>query len=275
MAVVLLAALLHAGWNAAVRVSSGEFYDTLVILAGGGLCSLLLLPFLPLPADASWPYLAASIVVHIVYFVLISHSYRNGELSFVYPLMRGSAPAISAIALLWLMDEPLSAGGWAGVILISGGVLLLAGDSLTSRSFDRGAATAAVANAVVIALYTLVDGQGSRLSGHALAYTSWMFLLTASLMLGFSAALEGAALLQHLRGNWRRGLFGGVCSMAAYALVLWAMTRAPIALVAALRETSVVFAALIAVVVLKERVTMFRALSIAAVGAGAMALRVL
>jgi drug/metabolite transporter (DMT)-like permease len=102
-----------------------------------------------------------------------------------------------------------------------------------------------------------------------------MFLLSASLMLGFSAALEGAALLQHLRGNWRRGVFGGVCSMAAYALVLWAMTRAPIALVAALRETSVVFAALIAVLVLKERVTMFRTLSIAAVGAGAMALRVL
>lgn len=274
MAVVLLAALLHAGWNAMVRLSPGKFYETALILAGGGFCTLVLLPFLPAPAPASWPYLAASSLIHVAYFALVAHSYRSGELSFVYPLMRGTAPVMSAIAL-WLMAEPLSAGGWAGVILISGGVLLLAGDSWTSGRFDRRAAAAALACAGVIAVYTLVDGRGARLSEHPLAYTSWMFLLTALLLLALTAAREGPALLQHLRANWQRGLFGGTCSFAAYALVLWAMTRAPIALVAALRETSVVFAALIAVVLLKERVTMFRCLSIGAVCAGAVAMRVL
>lgn len=272
MAIVLFAAALHAAWNALVRASADKFLDTVMIVAGAGAWTALLLPLMPLPAVESWPYLAASVVIHVAYFALVAVSYRGGELSFVYPLMRGSAPALTAVAGLLLINESPSAGGWAGVLLISCGVLVLAADSLRTGSFRIEPAMFALANAGVIVIYTLVDGQGARLSGHAFSYTGWMFLLTAPWLLAIAAAGQGGV-VDRIRRGWRKGLLGGACTLASYGLALWAMTRAPIALVAALRETSVVFAVIFAVVFLKEPVTRARYLSIAAVCAGAMAIK--
>lgn len=274
MAVVLFAAALHAGWNALVRASADKFQDTVAIVLGAAVWMALLLPLLPVPAVESWPYLAASVLIHVAYFVLVAVSYRGGELSFVYPLMRGSAPALTAVAGALLINELPSPGGWAGVLLISTGVLLLAGDSLRSGTFRAAPAMFALANAGVIVVYTIVDGQGVRLSGHALSYTGWMFMLTAPLLLGVAAATQGHAALRRIAGGWRRGLLGGACTLASYALALWAMTRAPIALVAALRETSVVFAAIIAAGILREPISRIRYLSILTVCAGAIALKV-
>lgn len=275
MVIVLFGAILHAGWNALVRASPDKFQDTVLIVLGAGVWTLLLLPLAPLPAVASWPYLAASVLIHVAYFILVAFSYRSGELSFVYPLMRGAAPALTAVVGVLLINESPSPGGWAGVLLISCGVLVLACDSWHSGTFRAAPALFALTNAAVIVVYTLVDGQGARLSGHAFSYTAWMFLLTAPLLLAIAAAGQGRKVVRHIRLGWRMGLLGGACTLASYGLALWAMTRAPIALVAALRETSVVFAAVIAAYFLKEPLTRLRVASIVTVCAGAIAMKVL
>lgn len=274
MAIVLFAAALHATWNALVRASSHKFQDTVLIVLGAGVWTAFLLPLFPIPAVESWPYLAASVLIHVAYFSLVAFSYRSGELSFVYPLMRGSAPALTAVAGALLINESPSLGGWAGVLLISCGVLVLAGDSWRSGTFRAAPAMLALTNAGVIVVYTVVDGQGARLSGHAFSYTGWMFLLTAPLLLAIAAAGQRREVLQRIKLGWRRGLLGGACTLASYGLALWAMTRAPIALVAALRETSVVFAAIIAAYFLREPITRLRYASILTVSAGAVAIKV-
>lgn len=274
MAIVLFAAALHASWNALVRVSAHKFHDTTLIVLGAGVWTVLLLPLVPVPAVESWPYLAASVLIHVAYFSLVALSYRSGELSFVYPVMRGTAPVLSAVAAALLINESPTLGGWAGVLLISCGVLALAGDSWRSGTFHSASAVFALINACVIVVYTLVDGQGARFSGHAFSYTGWMFLLTAPLLLAVSVAGQGREVLQRIQLGWRKGLLGGACTLASYGLVLWAMTRAPIALVAALRETSVVFAAILAAYFLKEPITRLRVASILTVSAGAVAIKV-
>jgi drug/metabolite transporter (DMT)-like permease len=273
MAIVLFAAALHASWNALVRASSQKFHDTVLIVLGAAVWTALLLPFAAIPAVESWPYLAASVLIHVAYFSLVAFSYRSGELSFAYPLMRGTAPALSAVAAALLLNESPALGGWAGVLLISFGILVLAGDSWRSGTFRAASAVFALTNAGVIVVYTLVDGQGARLSGHAFSYTGWMFLLTAPLLLAIAAAGQRAEILQRMRTGWRMGLTGGACTLASYALALWAMTHAPIALVAALRETSVIFGAIIAAAFLKEPITRLRAASIFMVCAGAAAIK--
>ena len=273
MAIVLFAAALHAGWNALVRASAEKFRDAVLIVLGAAFWATCLLTQVPVPDLESWPYLAASVLIHVAYFTLLAYSYREGQLSFAYPLMRGSAPAMSAIAAALLINESPSPGGWAGVLLICCGVLVLAGDSWRTGTFRAAPAAFALTNAGVIAAYTLIDGQGARLSGHAFSYTGWMFVLTAALLLAVSAARNGREMLRHVRRGWRRSLLGGACTLASYGLALWAMTRAPIALVAALRETSVVFAAIIAASFLKEPITRLRYASIVTVSAGAVAIK--
>jgi drug/metabolite transporter (DMT)-like permease len=273
MLAVLLGALLHAVWNAMIRGSGNRTLDTVLVAAGAGVLMICILPFAPLPAPASWPYLLASGVIHVAYFLLVALSYRHGELSFVYPIMRGSAPALSAIAAALLLAEVPPAGGWLGVALICGGVVLLAGDAWRKQAFNGNAALFAIGTAGVIVVYTLVDGVGVRLSGQAASYTGWVFLLTSIPFVGIFLVRDRAATMTYLRQHWQRGLLGGVCALASYALALWAMTQAPIALVAALRETSVVFAVLIAAIVLRERITRIRYLSILVVTAGAAAIK--
>jgi len=271
--VVLLAALLHAGWNALVRSAADKFQSTLWVVCGAGALSLLLLPGLPLPAAPSWPYVFASGLIHVVYFTGVALAYRGADLGFAYPVMRGTAPVLAALAaLLWLHESP-STGGWTGIALICGGVLLLARDAWSSGRVRPAAMALALGNAGVIALYTLVDGQGARLSGHALGYTAWVFLLTAALLPGVALAWRGRTVLRPPRDAWRTALLGGAGTLAAYSLVLWAMTRAPIATVAALRETSIVFAALIGLLFLKEPLGRWRLVSLLLVGAGAVALK--
>jgi drug/metabolite transporter (DMT)-like permease len=274
MAIVLFAAALHAAWNALVRGASHKYHDTVLIVIGAAAWTAALLPLAPIPAVESWPYLAASVLIHVAYFSLVAFTYQNGELSFAYPIMRGSAPALTVVAVALLLHESPSLGGWIGVLLISCGVLVLAGDAWRAGTFRSASAMLALANAGVIVVYTVIDGQGARLSGHAFSYTGWMFLLTAPLLLAIPAASQGREMLQRIQLGWRRGLIGGACTLASYGLALWAMTRAPIALVAALRETSVVFAAIIAASFLKEPITRFRYASIFAVSAGAVAIKV-
>lgn len=272
--VVLLSAALHAGWNALVRASSDKFVDTGLIVWGAGAWAACLLPFLPLPAFESWPYLAASVVIHVGYFTLVAFSYRGGDLSFVYPIMRGSAPAFSALAAVFVLNELPSPGGWAGVLLISSGVIVLAGDAWHKGLFRPASAMFALTNAGVIVIYTLIDAQGARLSGQAFSYTGWMFLLTAMLSFGVFFAVRGRQIILQIGSGWRKVVIGGACTLASYCLALWAMTQAPVAAVAALRETSVVFAAIFAAYFLKETISRLRYSSIVMVTAGAVAIKV-
>lgn len=272
MFVVLLAALVHAGWNALVRSSTDKIQSTLLVVGGAGAFSVLLLPVLPNPAVASWPYLLASGLIHVGYYTLLALSYRNSGLSFAYPVMRGSAPVLAAFAALLLLGESPSTGAWAGIALICFGVLLLAGASWGGLHVSTIAF--ALGNAVVIALYTLVDGQGVRLSGHALAYTAWVFVLNAAFTFAGVALFRKRLVFTWQRAAvWRTAALGGLGTLTAYSLVLWAMTRSSIASVAALRETSIVFAALIGALLLGEHLNRWRWLAVLLVTAGAVAIK--
>lgn len=273
MLAVLFGALLHACWNALIRGSTDRTLDTVLVVAGAAVIAACALPFAPLPAPASWPFLIASGLIHVVYFMLVAQSYRHGELSFAYPIMRGSAPVVSAVAAALLLTESPSAGGWLGVLLISGGVMLLAADSWRTGAFQGRAALFALATASIIVVYTLADGIGARLSQQAAAYTGWVFVLTAIPLVTIFLARSGAATRGYFRAHWRRGLLGGACTLGSYGLALWAMTQAPIALVAALRETSVIFGALLAFALLGERLSRVRWAAIAVVTAGAVVIK--
>jgi drug/metabolite transporter (DMT)-like permease len=266
---VLGGALLHAVWNTLVKSSRDKELDTYAVAAGSGLLALFLLPFLPLPAAAAWPWLAASAAVHILYFMFLAGAYRHGELSYVYPVMRGGGPMIVAASGALVFAEVLRRTEWLGVLLVCGGILALA-----SGAHDRRATLFAIANAGVIGAYTLIDAQGARASGAPVSYTLWFFAAMALVILAMGLAKRGAAVPRYLGRHWLRALAGGACSVGSYGIALWAMTRAPVALVAALRETSVIFGAVLAAVVLKEKLTRRRLIATGAVLVGLVLLRI-
>lgn len=274
MTAVLFAALLHAAWNAIVKSSPDKQLDTVLVTAGAATVSIVTLFFLPVPAPQSWGYLAASALIHVAYFALVAAAYRTGDLSYVYPIMRGSAPLLTAVAAGLLLAEPLGIGGWSGIVLISAGILLLAANQWRQGKFDAPQTLFALGNALVICIYTLVDGIGTRLSGNAFSYVGWMLAFNAILLVALAAWRRPEALVAHARVRWKLGLAGGACTWASYAIALWAMTQAPLAAVAALRETSVIFGTILAAVVLKERFGATRYAAALLVCAGAAALRI-
>jgi drug/metabolite transporter (DMT)-like permease len=229
---------------------------------------------MPFPDSGSWPCLIASVLIHVGYYGLLVFAYRGGDLSLVYPIMRGSAPALTTLAAAVLLSERPSWGGWAGVLLVSGGVLLLAADSPRSKDFRLAPVVYALMNAGVIVGYTLVDGVGARLSGHAFSYTGWMLMLAGVLFFFVSIGFGRGWMTQHILRQWKKGTAGGVCALASYSLALWAMTHAPIAPVAALRETSIIFSAVLAVILLKESISPLRYVSIVIVSTGAIVIKV-
>jgi drug/metabolite transporter (DMT)-like permease len=268
-AAVLGAALLHAAWNTLVKASADKELDTYAVAAGSGVLALIIIPILPAPASASWPWLAGSAAVHILYFVFLAGAYRYGELSYVYPIMRGGGPMIVAASGAAVFAEALSGGQWLGVLLVCGGIVAFA-----SGAHDRRATLFALANAAVIGTYTLIDAQGARASAAPVSYTLWFFAANALVIIAMGRLKRGSAVPRYLARHWRRALLGGACSVGAYAIALWAMTRAPVALVAVLRETSVIFAAILAALVLKEKLTRRRLFATGAVLAGLILLKI-
>ena len=275
MLVVLLAAALHASWNAIIKAGSDKFHDTGLVTIGAAIVPGLLLPWIPLPAPTSWPYLAASVVIHFGYFSLVALAYRAGDLSYTYPIMRGVAPMLTALVASLMVDESLTVGGKIGILLLSAGILTLAGDNWWSGRFDFAATAFGLLNAVVISMYTLVDGIGIRLAGKPESYICWLFFLTALPFLALSLLRQRRLFTAQLKSRWAMGLIGGLCTFGSYGLVLWAMTHVPIALVAALRETSVIFGTVIAAVFLRERFGPSRYVAAGLVTAGAVAMKVL
>jgi drug/metabolite transporter (DMT)-like permease len=273
MLIVLFAALLHASWNAVVKSSPDKFLDIVLVTSGAAALSAAVLPLLPLPWPASWPYLAASVAIHVAYFALIGAAYRSGDMSHAYPLMRGAPPLLVALASGPLIGERLSLGEWGGIFLICGGILgLLLVDRRTSSLAGRTTRFALI-NVVVIAAYTLIDGTGVRLSGNPVAYTMWLFLLTAPSILIWTLLSRRADITRHIYSRWHFGLIGGACTLGAYILVLWAMTQAPVAMVEALRETAIIFGIAISAFVLKERFGWSRPVAAAIILAGVITIK--
>ncbi len=250
---VLVGAALHAAWNVGLRSGARQREATAVLAVSTSLLGAAALPALPAPDAAAWPHLAISAVLHVVYFNLVAEAYALGAISLTYPVMRGTAPALAAVLAAVAFGERLRPAGWAGLVAISAGVSLQA--RRRGVSGEGRALAVALANALVIALYTVNDGIGARLSHSPIAYALWTFVLpgvpTALILLRgrvgrvFAEESAGAILA--------RGVGGGACSVASYTLALWAMTLAPIGAVAALRESAMVFGVAFAWLFLNER----------------------
>ena len=267
---MLGAALLHASWNALLKSGADPLLDTaLVALSGSALCVPLLAMVAP-PEPASWPYMAISVAIHIGYYATLAAAYRVGDLSHGYPIMRGTAPLLVAVGTIGMFGEALSGSGWAGVLLICAGVLSL---GMIGGGATRKATMWALLNAFIIAVYTVSDGIGARVSGGVERYVVWGFFLMGLPFGLLVVALRRGEFVRHAARFWWRGLGGAMLSGLAYAIVLWAMMRAPIAVVSALRETSVVFAALIGAWLLKEGHLARRLPSALVVVAGVVALK--
>ncbi len=232
---------------------------------------------LPRPATAAAPFIAASALVHILYFLLVGRLYRNADLSVAYPIMRGLAPLIAAlIAFVTLSEQP---GPFAvlGVAVPAGGVALMGASGMAHGRIDGTTITVALADAFIVAVYMVIDGAGARISGpsalFAFTYNAWADALTALVYAPVVFALRGGAAAIAIVRFWRRGLVGGLAAFVGYAVVVWAMTRAPIAVIAALRETSVLFAALIGIALLGEPFRPPRAVAALIIFLGVVVLR--
>ncbi len=250
---VLFAALCHAGWNALIKVGLDPRSTTTLISLGAGVASLIFVPLTGVPAAAAWPWLIGSVVIHLFYFAGLIESYRTGDLGQVYPIARGSAPLMTATVATVAVGEKLSMIGWAGIVALVAGVFLLsARGGRDLAKIDRRAVGFALFTAVTICAYSVVDGIGGRLAANPNAYSLWLFVGIAVVMLPYALLRDGRAVLPAMRQFWWRGFVGGALQLLSYGIAIWAMTLAPIAIVATLRETSVLFGAIIAVLVLKE-----------------------
>ncbi|MGI9133974.1 MAG: EamA family transporter [Rhodoferax sp.] len=273
---VLLGALLHAGWNALVKSSHDKALDTALIHLLGSLLAMPLVLLLGWPAAAAWPYILASVLIHIAYYVALTEAYQHGDLGLTYPLMRGTAPLLVAIFSMLVVGERLSLWGWMGVLGICGGVVTL---GLSRHALDsRRAVGFALANAVVIATYTFVDALGARAAtqsgGAVLQYVATLFMLDGWPFGLLVLARRGPKLWRpYAARRWPLALGGATASLGSYGIALWAMTQAPVATVAALRETSVLFAALLGTWLLGESFSWRRALGTGSIVVGVVALR--
>ncbi|MBB5120068.1 membrane protein [Streptomyces eurocidicus] len=264
-AAVLIAAVTHASWNALAHGIRDQLLAFTLVGGGGALCGAALLPFVPAVQGGAWPYLLASAVLHVVYQLLLMRSFTLGDFGQMYPIARGSAPlAVTVLAAAFAGEVP-DAWQLAGVAVASAGLVGLAlwGIRGSGARPHWPAITAALGTGLAIASYTVVDGLGVRASGSALGYIAWLMVLEGLAIPAYALATRRGRILAELRPHAARGLLGGLLSVFAYGLVLWAQTRAALAPIAALRESSIIVGAAIGAVVMKER---FGAPRIAAAG---------
>jgi drug/metabolite transporter (DMT)-like permease len=270
---VLLAAVLHASWNALLKGIEDRLAVIVLLDLTGLAVSLAAIALGAEAARASWGFLALSVLLHTGYKLLLLQSYRFGDLSQVYPLARGSAPLLVAVVAALVVGERLSPVQLAGLTGVCGGLVLLL--EVDRADLRRAPAVGlALATGVVIAAYTVVDGLGVRRSGGELGYVAWLFLLDGLPIPLFAVAFRRPGLAARLRAGLGVGVVAGVLSLVAYGLVLWAQRRGALAVVAALRETSVLVAALIGGLVFGERFGRRRVLAAALLAAGIVVLNV-
>jgi len=265
---VLGSALLHATWNAMVKTGGDKLTGMILVVVSNGLMGLVVAAFYPLPGAAVWPWILASGLIRTVYYLALGYAYEHGDLSRVYPIARGAAPLFVLGVGAFVLTDQISGIQVAGILLLGLGILLMARGVFTNGE-SRRLVPFAVTSAMATAAYSITDGTGARLSGEAISFVAWALAVTAVIYLPIAVALKGADVLRTKRRDWARGSFAGAASYLGYTIVVWAMTQAPIALVAALRETSILFAVLIGWLVFSERMDRGKALAALLIVAGA------
>lgn len=248
---VLGAAFLHAGWNALIKTGGDKQTGMLVLTLGHAAIGAVVVALRPLPAPEVWPWLIGSGLIHMAYQLFLAYAYEHGDLSRVYPIARGTAPLIVTLLGAVVLADTLSVTEYIGIFVLGLGIMAMARGVFSSGE-SRRMLPFALGAAVATAGYSLVDGSGARLSGDAVAYVGWLLILSAVFYVPVILALRGRRVLRATPRGWGLGLAASAASYTAYAVVVWAMTQAPIALVTALRETSILFAVLIGWVLFGE-----------------------
>ncbi len=257
--IVLAAAAMHAGWNAIAKTGLDPFLSICLIGISGSLATMTLLPFMPTPSNELWVWIIGSAIIHSGYKLFLIQAYKAGELSQVYPLARGTAPLIVTLISVLFLNETLNNYQLIGVLVLVSGIWVMAiRGSVTPGRLDGKAVFFAIATSMFIATYTIIDGLAGRIAPTVLSFLVYMTTIDGIFMAIAFISVRGLSNLQQVIPFWKQGLIGGIMSNVAFGLSIWAMKMAPIALVAALRETSIVFAILIARVVLKEKLTGWR-----------------
>ena len=269
IALVLCAAILHASWNAILRGGADRLWSVTVMSFAATAVAIPAVLLLPLPSPASWPYLGFSGVLQVAYTAFLVFAYRRADLSQVYPMIRGAVPLLVTLGAAIFAGEQLGALAVAGIALVSLGIMSLA---LGKGRAQPIAVAAALANSLIIATYTVTDGIGARLSGNSFAYVSWIFLIYGVLMPAAFLGVRRRLVLRWSAPETRTALIAGVVQLVTYGTVIWALTLAPIGPVSALRETSIVFAALIGRIFLRETLTPRRLSACAVIAMGAFCL---
>ena len=270
---VLGAAVLHATWNAVVKGGTDKRLNMAAVMLGHIPFAMVSLLFVPLPAVESLPYLAAGIGLHFGYQIFLMRSYEKGDLTQVYPIARGSAPLIVAVFSVLVLGVHLAAMEIFAILLIGAGILSLALVRRADGMRNGHAGILALITGLFIASYSLVDGLGARLAGTSLGFFSWLAIGNGVVMIFYLRAVSPNVLRDLPRKGGKVFLLGGGASFIAYAIVTWAFTQAPIAIVTALRETSIIFALLIGVFFLRERLDLAKVFSTAITLVGAVLLR--
>ena len=268
---VLCAAFLHAGWNAVLKIRIEPLLAIGLVNASAGVFGLMLMSQTGFPIAASWPWLGASAVLHLLYALALTKAYERADMGLVYPIARGSAPLLTTAGSLLFVGDRLAPLAVAGVATLAAGIALLAVRG--RRGLDGAAVNYALLTAVTISLYTLADGMGARAAGDPHAYISAVFVLDGLICVAAIVWLRGPAGMRPMLTSIGPGLAGGAMAFGAYWIAVWAMTQAPIALVAAVRETSVLFATVIAVVVLREPLLPHRVVSAGLIVGGLILIR--
>ena len=240
MLMVLVAAMLHAGWNTFVKSKSDKLVGSALVCFGAAIVGAPLLLFLSQPLPESIPYIIVSGIVHSVYFLFLGFAYRNADFSVVYPVMRGLIPIITTLAAAFWLNEWLGSYALTGVIILSVGILWLSINGFCEKGINGIGMVFALSNGFVIAGYSLIDGVGARLSANPVTYNLWVGIASALCFAPFVFWYRGWRLIDDIQTEWRFGLIGGGMALAGYGIVIWAMTKAPIGLVIALRETSII-----------------------------------
>ncbi|MEQ4675712.1 EamA family transporter [Providencia vermicola] len=259
---VLFAAFCHATWNALVKFGNDRFFGLVMISFFSGVLAIPAIFWLGLPSPQAMHWLALSVLFHIGYTYFLSQAYTHGDLSQIYPISRGSAPLITALLGAVLFNEFIPLIGFIGILLIISGVLLIA---FAGRKFQLNikgkALTFALCTAFFTACYTLSDGHGARASEDPVVYTLWLFLLNGIVLTVSGIIKYRTTLVLGIQQYWRSGLLGGLMQLVSYGIAIWAMSQAPIVMVAAIRETSVLFAMFLSIVFLKEKFNLMRVLA--------------
>lgn len=270
---VLAAAVMHASWNVLVKVRLDPYAMMSLISLCMAVIVLPLLPFTTIPTGITWVWLWLSVVLHIGYNYFLARAYETGDMAQAYPLARGTAPLMTALGGVALLGEVPGGLAVAGIVLLCAGTLVMSLRGGALGALAGRPVVYALITSVFIACYTLADGLGARSAANAVSYAAWMFFFEGLSSFGFFVMVRGVRVVRIVLPQWKIGLVAGLLSALGYGIVIWAMTQAPLAAVAALRESSILFAMVLSVTVLGEKLTNWRIGAALLIVAGVVALR--